>query len=240
MKKFIIAPFWALMLCTACDDGRIYEQNYTATEGKTVVLTGTLQGLDDWTDGYNVSIAGFDDADDYAFISKVLTPPQNGSVHIADTLSGIPAEVRNVQLCVINRLRQHVVTFSQMDVTGYSTRDTIRMDVGTINVGMFQAIQQSYFNTTCANCHGATGRAAAGLFLTEGQSYEALVGVASKKVSGQQLVSVGQPDSSILYQALTTDLTKGWREYHRDLVSEQVEQKILPILKAWIQGGAKQ
>ena len=240
MKRFIIGSFCALMLCTACDDGRIYEQTYTATEGKTVVLTGTLQGLDAWADGYSVSIAGFDGVDDYAFISKVLMPRQDGSLHIADTLSGIPADVRNVQLCVINRLRQHVVTFSEVDVTGYSTRDTIRMDVGTINVGMFQAIQQSYFNTTCANCHGATGRAAAGLFLTEGQSYDALVGAASHKVEGQLLVKAGQPDSSILYQALTTDLTKDWREYHRDLVSEQVELKILPIIRAWIQGGAEQ
>lgn len=238
MKRLILVFHIVLLVLTACDDGRIYETVYTSTEGKTVVLSGRLQGLDAWSEGYNVCIAGFDGTDDYAYISKIVSPTDDG-FEVHDTLSGIPAPVRTIQLCVLNRLRQHVVTFGEVDVTGLSLRDTARLDVGALDVSMLQAIQQAYFNTTCANCHGATGRAAAGLFLTEGKSYEALVGAASRKVDGHLLVQPACADSSIIYQALTTDLTKEWREYHHDLVSEQVELKILPMLKAWINDGAK-
>ena len=46
-----------------------------------------------------------------------------------------------IELCVINRIRERVVTFARVDCSE-TAEDTIRMDVGEQQVGMFQAVQQ--------------------------------------------------------------------------------------------------
>ena len=114
------------------------------------------------------------------------------------------------------------------------------MDVGTINISMFNTIQQSFFNTTCANCHGASNRAAAGLFLTEGKSYQAMVDVNSKKVEGRKLVETNNATNSVLHMVLNQQEVAGISMAHRDLVSEKNEQTILPLIDSWINNGAKE
>ena len=229
----------ATAMLTACDDGSIQERAYTSAEGKNVRLEGIIEGADNWNDSYSIAIAGFEESDVYATKAKVIIPSSENGNRASVALTAIPTNVTTVRLCVLNRLRQLVATFAEVDVTNASTRDTVDMNVGTVNVGMFQAVQNSYFNTTCAACHGSTGRAAAGLFLTDGKSYDAMVGQPSTKVEGAYIIEPGNAEASVLYQALTSELTSSWREYHRDLVSEYVELNILPIIKDWIDYGAK-
>jgi len=181
MKKYIFATLLGLVMLsvTACDDGRIYPETATTAEGKTVVLEGVLNGLDNWASNYRVSIAGFEDAsDEYASVSKVITSSDIKDGKVSIELSGLQGDIKLVRLCILDRLRKHIVTFNEVDVS--NATETVRMDVGTVNISMFNAIQQNYFNTTCANCHGASNRAAAGLYLTEGKSYQALVDADSK------------------------------------------------------------
>jgi len=240
MKRIPLIAIVVSALLAACDDGPISEATYTVTEGKNVKLEGVISGIDEWSDGFSVNLAGFVSTDDsYATIAKIVPVSSSDDNHVSMYLKAIPAEVTTVRLCVLNSLRQHVATFAEIDISDASTRDTVQFEVGTVNASLFSAIQKSYFTTTCAACHGATGRAAAGLFLTEEKSYDALVGQPSKKVEGQQIVQPGSAEQSVLYQALTTELTQNWREYHRDLVSEYFEQNIIPVLKKWIDGGAK-
>ena len=118
--------------------------------------------------------------------------------------------------------------------------DVVKMDVGVIDISMFNAIQQAFFNTTCANCHGASNRAAAGLYLTEGMSYEALVDVDSKKVEGKKLVETNNANNSVLHMVLTQPSVEGVSMAHRDLVSEKNDQTILPLIDSWINNGAKE
>ena len=48
-KNIFITLLCVLALgLTACDDGRIYPDTDTSSEGKTVVLEGTLEGLENW------------------------------------------------------------------------------------------------------------------------------------------------------------------------------------------------
>ena len=153
-------------------------------------------------------------------------------------LSGISDDVTNVQLCVLDRLRRHVMTFQQIELE--QTRDTIYMEVGTVNASMYNAIQQSFFNTTCANCHGASNRAAAGLYLTEGKSYDALVGQPSKKVPDINMVEPDDASNSLLHIVLHQERVEGISMTHRDLVSEKSDQSILPLIDSWINHGAKE
>lgn len=74
----------------------------------------------------------------------------------------------------------------------------------------FASIQQTIFNVTdssgrlaCAGCHTDQGRTPPGnLVLTEGRSYQQLVGRASTGKPGEILVIAGDPDNSYLVKKL--------------------------------------
>ena len=241
MKKYIFATLLGLLMLnvTACDDGRIYPETAATSEGKTVILEGVLNGLDNWASNYRVSIAGFDDAnDEYASVSKVITTSDIKDGKVSIELSGLKGDIKLVRLCILDRLRKHIVTFNEVDVS--NATETVRMDVGTVNISMFNAIQQNYFNTTCANCHGASNRAAAGLYLTEGKSYQALVDADSRKVEGKKLVEPSNAANSVLHMVLNQQKVEGISMDHRDLVSEKNELTILPLIDSWINNGAKE
>ena len=241
MKKYIFATLLGLLMLnvTACDDGRIYPETAATAEGKTVVLEGVLNGLDNWASNYRVSIAGFEDAnDDYASVSKVITTSDIKDGKVSIELSGLKSDIKLVRLCILDRLRKHIVTFNEVDVS--NATETVRMDVGTVNISMFNAIQQNYFNTTCANCHGASNRAAAGLYLTEGKSYQALVDADSREVEGKKLVEPNNAANSVLHMVLNQQKVEGISMDHRDLVSEKNELTILPLIDSWINNGAKE
>ena len=221
-----------LSLC-ACDDGRIYPETNTSADGKTVVLEGVLEGFDSWSSNYRVSIAGFEQADDeYASVSKVITASDIQGGKALVELSGIKDNVTLVRLCVLDRLRRHIVGFKEVDIS--DATEPVKMDVGTIDISMFNAIQQSFFNTTCANCHGASNRAA------EGKSYQALVDVDSKRVEGKKLVETNNALTSVLHMVLNQQTVEGISMAHRDLVSEKNEETLLPLIDSWINNGAKE
>ena len=241
MRKNPIMILWALTVCllSACDDGRIYPETAATAEGKTVVMEGVLNGLDNWSSNYRVSIAGFEDAnDEYASVSKVITTSDIKDGKTTVELSGLKSEIKLVRLCILDRLRRHIVTFNEVDVS--NATEPVKMDVGTVNISMFNAIQQNYFNTTCANCHGASNRAAAGLYLTEGKSYNALVGADSRKVEGKKLVEPNNAGNSVLHMVLNQQSVDGISMDHYDLVSEKNKLTILPLIDSWINNGAKE
>ncbi len=225
-----------ILLLTACDDGRIYNEVEVDSNGRSARLTATITGLDRWTDNYTVALAGFANDDDYASIAKAVQTDDDGQVSM--TMNNIPDEVTSVRLCVLDRLRRHVVTFCEVSAEG--VRDTIRLEPGTVDVRMFNAIQQGFLNTTCANCHGASNYAAAGLDLTEGKAYAAMVGQASKKVDGHLLVEPGNATGSVLHMVLNNEHVDGISMNHFDLVSEKTAQFILPLIDNWIDAGAQE
>ncbi|MCM1518159.1 MAG: hypothetical protein NC117_05930 [Pseudoflavonifractor sp.] len=218
----------------ACDEGRIYDDTaIDSREGVTVRLSGRLSGLDTWPGGYSVVVAGFDDRSDYALISKsVGYPDADGLVEVE--MTGVGEGVTTVELCVVNRLRQRVATFASVPAGGGRVID---IDAGTVDVSMFGTVQSAVFSTTCANCHGASNHAAAGLYLTEGHSYGSLVSQPSVKDAAMMRVSLGDASSSMLYQALATDVSTSWNYDH---TKEIISIVTLDLIKDWIDGGARQ
>lgn len=221
-----------VLLFTSCDDGRIYEEHVVIPEeGRVVKLTGKLTGAEKWSSGYNVVVAGFDDENDYAIITKSIPADECQEV----VLSGISDDVTRIELCVVNRLRKRILSYETFDCP--LTADTIRLDIGIKNVGMYATIQGQLFNTTCANCHGASTQAAAGLYLTEGKSYGALVNKYSRKVEDKLLVKPNDADESILYQTLATNISTMWNYDH---TKEVLYDEWLDVLEDWIDDGAKE
>jgi hypothetical protein len=235
----LFAGIIAFMGLQACDEGRLYEEEIPISpEGRTVTLTAHLSGLATWPDpSMYVVLAGFNDDSEYALINKSVPMPQNEGDEVTVQLSGIKENVNRVELCVINRLRRHILAFYTIDEATLTASNEIEVDAGTLNVGMFNTIQERVFNATCVNCHGAATSAAAGLYLTEGRSYESIVNKPSKKLPEMNIVEPGDAAKSALYQALSTDVTIT-DEWHYNHTAEVVDEGILALIRQWITHGA--
>lgn len=237
MKKnsLIFALFLTHMTFTACDDGLIYEQTPEAShEGFNVKLTGRLSGIDKWNDPYCVVLAGFNDSK-YAIVQKQLPVTEDGTTDM--TLSDISSEVKTIELCVTNKLRERIVTFRTVETKDIGDiRDTIRMDAGILDVGLYKCIQEQIFNTTCANCHGGRETAAAGLYLTEGRSHEGLVNQTSTCVENGIRVIPGDAENSVLHKVVNAGNTAGLSFSHENMITSA---NLLRLIDNWINDGAK-
>lgn len=226
---------------TACDDGRIEEnlRESSTEEGRVVKLTGQLNGVSTWNSAYSLAVAGYNETSNYAVISKAIPTNQPDGASIEWIMTGIVDEVKTIKLCAIDKLRRSVADFVVLtqDDWASATDDTIRMNLGTLNVGMFSAIQKEVFNAKCVSCHGQSTFAGAGLYLTEGKSYEALVNKSSERNPSFLLVQPEDPDNSFLYHVITENGVVS--HDHMDLFSEKDESQ-LELIKKWIEHGAQQ
>lgn len=233
-NHIIISSIVAVLL-SSCDDGKIYDDTIiTQEEGISVKLIGKLSGIDKWPSNYNIALAGFGDSE-YAITSKDVTTVDENSTDVNIVMSGVNSQVKTIELCAIDRLRKRVVTFGSIECN--QSTDTLLFDVGSVDVGMFNAIQESVFNLTCAQCHGGSNYAAAGLYLTQGKSYAALVNQPSKLIENQLLVNPGDASASTLYNILNSDITSSWGYDHS---VEILSTSTLDLIKNWIDTGAKE
>ena len=210
----------------SCDDGKIYDQKATVpAEGSCLRLSAKITGIDQWPSKYSVVVAGFSE-NDYATISKGITgTAADGSVEVV--LGGIPETVSRVEICVINRLRERIVSFYSTDFE--PQRDTVVLEAGTIDAGMFNSIQAEVF------CHGERTAAAAGLHLTAVKSYGQLVGKkADLSEEGLSLVEPGDAGNSFLMTVLREDIV---RFNHTDIITSY---ELLDMIEDWIDNGAKE
>ncbi|MSO36171.1 MAG: hypothetical protein EXQ54_07050 [Acidobacteria bacterium] len=107
-------------------------------------------------------------------------------------------------------------------------------------------IQREIFNASdssgrlaCTQCHTNVGRTpSAGLLLVDGQSFQSLVGPASRAKAGAVFVVPGDPDNSYLIQKLEGSPTITGARMPRNagpfLTAGQIS-----IIRRWIQLGAK-
>ena len=228
MKRIRFALSALLLIGSACDDGKIYETHQLMEEqGSVYQLTATLQGVDTWPDDYELVAAAFGDSP-YAVYTKVIHAPEREGEAVSVILSGV-REVSQVEICAVNRLRKRIVSFYQTDFT--LQEDTLFVDAGTLDVSLFNGVQQQVLNTDCIGCHGASTFAAANLFLTEGKSWTSLVGVPStRSEAGKLLVAPGSPDESFLLDVLTQP--DAVRHDHVDILSAKPDK--LTLIEDWI------
>lgn len=227
--NYIILASVFLGSFTSCDEGRIYNDDIIQTEdGGAAHFSGIVTGTDTWSQGYTLALAGFEDGNEYALISKnIETSISDGKCDI--TLSGIPGEVTKIELCAVDRLRRRVATFLSTD---YNPKDaTLQLNAEVVDMSMSAAIQTEIFNTTCVQCHGGNGYAAAGLDLLTGNSFRNLISVPSRKIPGKDRVAPGKSGESELFMILDSEISADWNYDHS---VEVVRQEKLDLIRNWI------
>ncbi|MDO4163056.1 MAG: hypothetical protein Q4D56_01535 [Bacteroides sp.] len=241
MRKIVLflALCFFILGFSSCDEGRIEVKRSTiSNEGRIARLIANVSGVDNWPSGsgYSVVIAGYGDDSQYAIVTRSLPMGLEEGADIDITMSGVTDDVTSLRLCIINRLRECVATFYELGSDELSSAsDTIRMEAGTVNLGMYSTIQNQIFDTKCISCHGSTGSAARGLFLTDGESYNALVNQYSRVETDMLLVSPGNVSESFLYNVLNEEGATSMS--HIDLFSED-EQLQITLIDDWIEYGA--
>ncbi len=218
-----------IIFIASCDEGRIYNTDCVESEeGGTARFSGEVTGFDTWSPEYTLAIAGFADGNDYALISKnISTPLSDGKCDV--TLSGIPTEVTSIELCAIDRLRRRAATFFSANYTPQS--GTLQLKAESIDISMAEAIQTEIFNTTCIQCHGGNGYAAAGLNLLAGNSFSNLISVQSGKIPRLNRIEPGKSAESELFLILESDLSADWNYDHS---VEVVRREKLDLIRNWI------
>ena len=233
-----------LLLLSACDDGDINEEKADyVTDGYTVKLTGNIVGLDSWSAGYKLSLAAFTNKSDYTAISKTVRPDttQNGKVEVV--LNNVGTSYSTVELCFTNRINLRLVSLKTVDLTATATQDdTIRIDVGTLDVGMFPVLETYVFNNECARCHGGNGNAAGNLFLVKGKAYANLVGashegIASTILPDNKRVVPGDAAHSVLHNALAGDNPNLVLPLNHETM---LSSNVVTMIDSWINNGAKE
>lgn len=232
----------ALVGLAACDSGDIEEKVFTVDEkGYTVKVTARVSGLGEWEGtGNTVAVAGFTADSKFAILQKALPSTAEDDIPISLVLSNLSDELQSVELALTNSLRKRIITLATINMNDYrdnSARDTIRLDLGSIDVGRFGVLQTGLFDRACIQCHGASGRSAAGLNLTEGYAEAALVNVPSSRKEGYLRVESGNAEGSLLHLILNEGGENLLSHNHTEILSSQFKsnlEEVSSLIDNWI------
>ena len=238
-----ISYIWAVVLIAACDSGDIQDKVYQVDEkGKTVKVTATVSNLSEWEGtGYTLAVAGFTGDSKYAILQKALPSSVEDGLPLSIVLSNLSSELQTVELVLTNSLRKRIITLATINMNDYrdnSARDTIRLDLGRIDVGRFGVLQTGLFDRACIQCHGASGRSAAGLNLTEGNAEAALVNVPSSRKEGYLRVESGNAEGSLLHLILNEGGENLLSHNHTEILSSQFKsnlEEVSGLIDNWIE-----
>ena len=237
MKRYlsyiIVSAIWTMR---ACDSGDFIEQNVSiADSGRTVKLTARISGLSDWeSQGYHVALAGFTANSQYALMQKAIPTTTADGEGITLEVNNISSEVNTMELAVTNNLRKRIITLKTLkmdDYEGYGPSDTIRMNLGEVDLSHFGCLQWGVFDRACIQCHGGNGRMAGGLDLTVGMAYGNLVDVASKLKEGMWRVKSNDADASLVCQILEEGGENLLHYNHTEVLSSLFKENLEEVKK---------
>ncbi len=239
MKYTIVSLLLCVLAFASCDEGRIPEKTTVIpAEGFTVKLTGTITGVDSWPSTYRIVLAAFKNDDNTNAAKSVQIFPDTAN-YVSTKLSGLNDEVTEVEICAIDNVRDRIVSFVSVSKDKFSiVNDTLHLDIGEVDVDMYQAIQENVFGAKCVACHGQNGGAPRNLFLTADKSYGCLVNVDSKSNPDYKLVNPNNASKSLLPMVLESD---GLLHHdHADILEARTKTDLINLIKAWINNGAKE
>lgn len=230
MKKIsIFAALLSLLVFAACDSGNIYPKEISfEQDGLVAKLTGEISGFDQWPEEYDLVLAAFGKDSPYSIVQKHVSP---GSPLVLDNIS---PQASTIELAIVDRLRERIVTFDKVEVTDAmrkNERDTLRLEVSKVDAGMFSTLKRVVFveKGECSRC------------LLPEHAYAALVNHTATVDPTQTRVVPGDADHSFLVRVLTPG-NSGLTHYadHPNILNNEQDLKYFKLLKDWINHGAKE
>lgn len=240
MEAKYMPLFISLLVCglTCCDDGDIREEKeFYIDAGYVVKMDGSLKNIDQWNSKYQIVVAAFSAQDSYPLLAKSI--PTTEFIHDFK-FEGINPDCESIELCVLNSINKRVATlatlYDKAEDPTLDLNDTIYFNPDNLDAGMFACIQKNIFTKRCAYCHGLGETPAAGLYLTEGNSYKNLVEVDSRKIDTLKRVEPYNAQRSMLYKVLTEyGEDCGWHYNHTNFFYGNTMSN---LVKEWINSGA--
>jgi len=209
-------------LLGSCDSGDIIDTHYTVNgKGHNVKLTASLHGLASLPAGYTLALAGFQEGSNYAVMQRAI-PAGAGADSLQLVLANVGSNVQTVELAVTNNLRERILSLASVKLDDYEGQtDTIRLDMGVLDVSATGCLQRGMLDKACVQCHGANGRKAAGLDLTEGYTSADLVN-----------------EGSLLWHILNDGGENILHYNHTEVISSQFKDNLAEVrtyLRKWIE-----
>jgi len=238
---YILYVFSALCVAS-CDSGDIAEKVYTVDEkGYTLKMTAQVSGLSEWDGtGYTLAVAGFSADSKFALLQRALPSAAEDETPVSLVLYNLSGELQTIELALTNSLRKRIITLATVNMADYAengTRDTIRLNLGHIDLGRMGVLQAGLFDRACIQCHGGNGRSAAGLNLTEGNAQTNLVDVPSSRRSGYLRVESGNAQGSLLHLILNEGGENLLSHNHTEILSSQFKtnlEEVSTLIDSWI------
>lgn len=240
-----LCKLWVLLvalLSAGCDSGDIEEKTYAVSDtGYVVKLTVRISGTEALDRKYTLALAGFVSGDNYAKVQQSLPTDIGEGETVSLVMSNVSEQVSTVEFVVTNRRRERIVTLRSISLADYdvNAKDTIRLDLGTVDLSPFGCLQQGVFNVACIQCHGGNGRSAASLNLTAGQALSQLVDVPSTRKEGMFRVVSGDAQQSLLHQILAEGGEEILHYNHTEVASSQFKDNLSALrsfIDDWING----
>lgn len=226
-KIYLLAVF--SILFSSCDDGDLPIATSEETGGFKASIQLTFQGIEAWPSAYQLVFAAYGEDKETPILSKQIAAPKSETEEVSLTLNGLPEETRSVGISLLTKGRKLIYSYYSTTTDG---KDFL-LPVKQIDIACFDRIQEQIFDRYCVACHGDTDHAAAGLHLSKGKSYPALVNqIADLSPEDACYVQPGSAKKSFLYSILTEDIV---RYNHTDVLPEA---ELVALIKIWINQGA--
>ena len=241
MKKYTLyIVFIMAWLLACCDGGDILEKSVSfSNSGKIIKLSATLSGVGSWNDEYDVALAGYTADSKYAVLQRVIPSTTADGTHVDMILNNVSRSVHTVELVITNRLRERILTLASIPLDVHQDdRDTIRMNLGEMNVDLLGSVQYGIFGKACVKCHGENGRSAAGLNLTKDYCYDMLVNQKATTQEGILRVKAGDSENSLLSLILQEGNEDLLRVNHTEIFTSEFKNNIENtrfLIDKWIQ-----
>ncbi len=218
-----------LPFCFSCDSGDIYPKE-TVYDGITIETELHFTGVGAWPEDYQLILAAYGDDTENPVASQSIDQVSTDGESVKITFANVLTDAKTIAVSMV-KSRKLVYKFTEALLTEGEKK--VELPVQEVNLLTFNRLQSQLFSQ-CAACHGGSTTASAGLYLTEGQSYNMLVNhpavhstkmrVAPGLISGSFIVDVLGGSTDVKYN-------------HSKLSSLKAEDVVL--LKEWIENGAK-
>ena len=231
LSKYIFFISFIISL-SGCDSGDIYPKENDNGTDIDVTAHFRFSNTETFPENYKIIFGSFNDDLQSPISSKVLSKPAEGE-DITVSLINIPENATFLGLYLVHEYsNQKIYPFYVYPITGTLDED-IDLPLQNINLAVFGRIQKQVFSQ-CLQCHGGSGFAAAGLYLTDDKSYEMTVGVTAKDSPDKMRIAPNSVQNSFLI-----DILKGEALVPQHSSLSSLKDDDIPLIEQWIKDGAE-